>query len=148
MVISIVIPGSPITKKNSQQIITTGGRPRLIQSAKYRLYERESLKELLKWGNICFDTPVQVKCLYWLPDRRKRDLCNLMAATHDILEKAGIIADDALIYSVDGSRIMGKDDRPRVEITIQAMHEIETEEDVNITNLTKLQICESSNHGC
>ena len=119
MRLDLTIPGVPATKKNSMQLICVGGKPRIIQSAKYREYERQSLKALLQYPNLWFDSSVWVKCLYWLPDRRKRDLCNLMAATHDILEKAQIIKDDALIVSVDGSRIMGVDkENPRVDIVI------------------------------
>jgi Holliday junction resolvase RusA-like endonuclease len=55
-----------------------------------------------------------------MPDNRsKPDLNNLGAATADILEKAGIIENDRLIVSWDGSRIMGIDrENPRAEITI------------------------------
>jgi hypothetical protein len=62
---------------------------------------------------------VSVKCLYWLPTACRPDLCNLLAASHDLLEVCGLIEDDRLIMSVDGSRIQGKDaDNPRVEIEI------------------------------
>ena len=55
-----------------------------------------------------------------MPDKRSQpDLNNLTEATADILEKAGIVANDNLIVSWDGSRNMGVDkDRPRVEIEI------------------------------
>jgi Holliday junction resolvase RusA-like endonuclease len=64
--------------------------------------------------------PVHVKALYYLATARTPDLCNLMASTHDILERCGIIMNDEQIKSVDGSRIMGKDAaNPRVEIEIE-----------------------------
>jgi Holliday junction resolvase RusA-like endonuclease len=117
----ITLYGKPITKKNSMQIISCGGRPRLIQSKAYREYEKDCLKQI--WGIEPFstiDVKMQVECLYYLKDRRKTDLTNLLAASHDILQKAGIIEDDALIVSLDGSRIVGVDkDNPRVEIEIR-----------------------------
>jgi len=49
-------------------------------------------------------------------------LLNLLQATADILEKAGIIDNDKNIRSFDGSRIAGVDrDRPRVEINIEVV---------------------------
>ena len=114
----IELSGQPITKKNHMQIITCAGRPRLIQSKKYREYEKDCLAQLGKIETL--KTPLHVQCLYWLETARKTDLTNLLAATHDILQKAEIIEDDVLIKSVDGSRIMGKDKmNPRVEITIE-----------------------------
>lgn len=115
--LKLIIYGKPITKKNSMQIISIGGRPRLIQSKAYREYEKQCLMQIQPWEH--FDKPIHVKCLYWLKDKRKTDLTNLLAATHDILQKAKIIEDDALIVSLDGSRIMGVDKlNARVEVEI------------------------------
>lgn len=105
------------------QIISIGGRPRLIQSKAYREYEKECLKQLA-YIDMCpefraYNLPIKVCCLYYLKDKRKTDLTNLLAATHDILQKAKIIEDDALIVSLDGSRIVGVDKiSPRVEVEI------------------------------
>lgn len=118
--IKLEISGNPRTKKNSQIAICMKGEPRLIQSALYRAYEKDALHQLLRYGNQYMPGPVEVRCIYWCQDRRKRDLTNLLAATHDILTKAGIIMDDSMIVSVDGSRIMGVDrENPRVEIRIR-----------------------------
>jgi Holliday junction resolvase RusA-like endonuclease len=118
----LIIYGNPVTKKNSQQIIMAGKRPCIIQSKAYRQYEKAAKEQFallppykpIEW-------PIQVKCLYYLATARTPDLCNLMAATHDILEHCGIILNDEQIKSVDGSRIMGKDPDPRVEIEIEEM---------------------------
>ena len=121
--IEITLLGKPITKKNSMQIISCGGRPRLIQSKAYRQYESDCLKQIPTVPDEhSIEFKMEVVCKYWLKDKRKTDLTNLLAATHDILQKARIIEDDALIVSVDGSRIMGVDKiNPRVEILIKAM---------------------------
>lgn len=120
--LNLTIYGQPRSKKNSMQAICKNGKPRLIQSALYLKYEREALRQLLRWGNYQFDSPVRVVCKYWVQDRRKRDLINLLAATHDILEKAAIIKDDSLIKRVDGSEIVGVDKlNPRVEVRIEVM---------------------------
>jgi Holliday junction resolvase RusA-like endonuclease len=122
----IIIHGQPITKKNSQQIIMAGKRPCIIQSKAYRVYEKAAKEQLYLYSTFPEPIlgPVEVKCLYYLATARTPDLCNLMAATHDILEHCGVIANDEQIKSVDGSRIMGKDaTNPRVEIIIRAMED-------------------------
>ena len=118
----IVLTGRPITKKNSQVIARNrgSGRPYVLQSEQYRQYEQDCLKQLM----ICrarFAGPVRMKCLYWMPDRRRPDLLGLLQATADILEKAQIIDNDRNVVSFDGSRIAGVDKQnPRVEIEIES----------------------------
>ena len=106
------------------------GRNLILPSKAFREYEKFCIGTkrkpgwLMQWGNVCYDVPVQMTCLYWMKDRRKADLLNLLAATSDILEKAGIIENDVLVESVDGSRIVGIDKgNPRVEITIAELRE-------------------------
>lgn len=96
-----------------------GKRPCIIQSKAYRQYERAAKEQIgLLRPPKPFCGPIQVKCLYYLATTRTPDLVNLMGATHDILEHCGIIENDDQIKSVDGSRIVGKDANPRVEIEI------------------------------
>jgi Holliday junction resolvase RusA-like endonuclease len=118
----IILKGRPITKKNHQMIARNRrtGRPYVLQSKQYRQYEEDCLKQLM----ICrarFAGPVRMKCLYWMPDRRRPDLLGLLQATADILEKAQIIDNDRNVVSFDGSRIAGVDrENPRVEIEIES----------------------------
>lgn len=123
----IIIPGRPITKKNSQRIIINRntGRRQVIQSERYVDYEESSLWYLKKYRHISFAGPVCVTAHYWLPDRRGwPDLIGLLQATCDILEKSGIIDNDRNIVSVDGSRIMGVDrENPRVEVAVRGVEE-------------------------
>lgn len=119
-----VILGQPITKKNSQQIIMAGKRPCIIQSKAYRVYEKMAKQQISLLGaREPVSGPVAVKCLYYLATSRTPDLSNLMAATHDILEGCGVILNDEQIKSVDGTRIVGKDPKPRVEITVEPFTE-------------------------
>ena len=115
----LVIPGQPVTKKNSQVARCVKGKPVLIQSQAYRVYERAALTALLAYRGERVTGPVEVTVLYWLKDNRRPDLNNLLAATADILEKAGVIVNDREIVSWDGSRVMGKSPDPRAEITIR-----------------------------
>jgi len=117
----LIIPGQPATKKNSQVARCVGGKPVVLQSKAYRAYEKMALKALLACPRAEFLGPVAVTVCYWLKDNRRPDLTNLLQATADILEKAGVITDDREIVSWDGSRIMGTSPNPRAEITIRAM---------------------------
>ena len=117
---NLTIPGQPATKKNSQVARCVNGKPLVIQSKAYRAYEKAALKALLAYQGERFLGPVAVTVAYWLKDNRRPDLTNLLQATADILEKAGVIRDDRNIVSWDGSRIMGVSPNPRTEITIRA----------------------------
>jgi len=119
----IVLTGRPITKKNSQTIARNRrtGRPYVLQSEQYRRYEEDCLKQLMAC-RARFAGPVRMKCLYWMPDRRRPDLLGLLQATADILEKAQIIDNDRNVVSFDGSRIAGVDrENPRVEIEVEGV---------------------------
>jgi len=115
---SIVIPGQPASKKNSQIVRCINGKPLLLQSKAYRAYEKAALKALMEYQGKRVSGPVEVTVHYWLKDNRRPDLNNLMAATADILEKAGVISNDRDIVSWDGSRIMGTSPNPRAEIIL------------------------------
>ena len=44
--LELTIEGIPRSKKNSQQIIKVGGKPRLIQSKAYREYEKDAVAQI------------------------------------------------------------------------------------------------------
>lgn len=117
--LKIEIPIEPVTKKNSQRIVIVHNRPMILPSAKYKAYERACALHIHRKGEP-ISTPVNVKCVYYMPTRRRVDITNLMEATHDILVKYGVLADDnsSIVYSVDGSRVFYDKDHSRTEITI------------------------------
>ena len=71
------------------------------------------------------NTAVNVKCVYYMPTRRRVDLCNLIEATNDILVHYGILADDNrnVVYAQDGSRVYYDKDQPRTEVEIEEIKE-------------------------
>lgn len=117
---TIKIP--PITKKNSQQILTNKktGRPFIMPSAKYKQYEREAQWFLKPAPPRPIECSLNIKCLFYLPTRRRTDLTNLLEAVDDVLVRAGIIQDDhsGIVTAHDGSRVLYDKDNPRTEITI------------------------------
>lgn len=117
---AFTIPLPPVTKKNSQRIVTgKTGKPFLIPSKQYTEYERAALWHIQR-PDKPIDYAVTVKCLFYMPTLRKVDLTNLLEAVDDVLVKAGVLADDnnTIIASHDGSRVYYNKDHPRTEIVI------------------------------
>ena len=116
----ITIPLPPVTKKNSQQILTNAktGKPFIVPSKQYREYEKNALW-VIPTANIGY--PVNVKCLFYMPTHRKVDLVNLLESVDDVLVKGGCLQDDNsnIIASHDGSRVLYDKENPRTEIFIE-----------------------------
>lgn len=123
--IKITLYGRPVTKKNGQTIIKNKktGRPIIVQKKGYRDYERDCLRQITGKHKLNISYPVNVKAIYYMPDRRRVDLTNLLEATDDILVRAGVLADDnvSIIKGHDGCRVFIDEDNPRVEIEIMPM---------------------------
>jgi len=118
--IEFTIPLAPISKKNSQQILRNPrtGKPFIVPSKKYKEYEEAAAWFLPKVETI--DRAVNVKCLFYMPTRRRCDLTNLLEAVDDLLVKRGILEDDnfLIVESHDGSRVLYDKEHPRTEIYI------------------------------
>ena len=125
--IKYVINLPPITKKNSQQILTNkkAGRPFIMPSRKYREYEEMAEWFLKPRPSRPINCAVNIKCLFYLPTRRRTDLTNLLEAVDDLLVHAKIIEDDhyGIVAAHDGSRCLYDKDNPRTEIIITKMTE-------------------------
>lgn len=120
----IIIPLMCRSKKNSQQILINSrtGKPFVSQGKLYKDFERECGYFLNKYEcNISY--PVNLKCTFYVKDKRKRDIVNLLNAIQDILVKYNVIADDNynIVKSVDGSRIIYEKDREETIIEITKM---------------------------
>lgn len=127
MTYRFLIPGNPVSKKNSQRIVTnrTTGKPFIIQSQKYEEFEASASYFLQPKPKKPIEYPVTVKCTFYMKTHRKVDKSNLEAAIHDILTKYDIIADDNrdIVASTDGSRVYYDKENPRVEIEISPLKE-------------------------
>ena len=122
-----IIPGEPTTKKNSQKIIKNPKteRPMIIQSDKYRLYEKVAGYYLPKLERPISEA-VNVRCIFYRSTRRRFDLTNGLEAIHDILVKYGVLSDDNfdIVAGVDGSRVFIDKEHPRVEIYIDPLKDM------------------------
>ena len=121
----IIIPIMTRSKKNSQQILinTRTHKPFISQSKLYKEFEQECGYYLNKY-KLNIDYPVNIKCTFIVPDKRKRDLTNLENAIADILVKYKVLADDNyhIIQSWDGSRIIYKKGEEKTIIEIERVN--------------------------
>ena len=117
----IRIPLQCRSKKNSQQIYINQKthKPFVSQSELYKQFERDCGYFLKKYAmNINYS--INLKCTFYVKDRRKRDIVNLLNAIQDILVKYNVISDDNynIVKSVDGSRIVYERGREETIIEI------------------------------
>lgn len=119
IIIKFVVPIVPVTKKNSQRIIMRGGRPMILPSEKYKEYESLALWFIPKRG-VPIDFPVNVKCIFYMPNNRLCDLTNHLESIDDVMVKAGLLKDDnyKILVSHDGSRVLVDKNNPRTEVEI------------------------------
>ena len=127
MRIEFTIPVHPVSKKNSQQIITLRtkyGKSRniIIPSKKYKEFEAECLPfftQVKKQAGVV-DFPVNMAVSFFVSKKFKYDLTNLLEAIDDAAVKSGFILDDNrdIIAGHDGSRVFYDKYNPRIEITI------------------------------
>lgn len=113
----------PVTKKNSQQIMTnnTTGKHFIAPSKTYKDYEEAAMWFIPKLRQIePINYPVNIKCLFYMPTKQRCDLTNLLEAIDDVMVKAGLLADDnyRIIESHDGSRVLYDKKNPRTEVEI------------------------------
>lgn len=127
----IKIPLLARSKKNSQRIIYNKytNKPMIIQSELYKQFENECALFLNRYREK-IDYPINIKCTFFVNDKKRRDLTNLENAIADILVKYEVIKDDNynIISGWDGSRIIyRKDKEPEIIIEITSMEETEND---------------------
>ena len=125
--IKFTIQLNPVTKKNSQKIITNprSGRPMIIPSKIYREYEKNCGYFLNRFSHLKIEEPVNVEAHYYRATRHRVDLCNLHEALCDVLVKYGVVSDDnsRIIATMDGSKVFYDKENPRTEVTITWLKE-------------------------
>ena len=117
------LKGAPKTKKNHQRILNgRNGKPFVAPSKEFLVYQEQCLWQI-KTPQRAISEAVNVKAVYYMPNRRRVDLVNLLEATCDILVKAGVLDDDraTIVAAHDGSRVLLDRQNPRVEIEITRM---------------------------
>lgn len=124
-----IIDGQPMSKKRNYRIIRIGDHYALGLKREYKNWEKSATDQLWvqrmnyqasmtgEFGPISFF--VEVAFEFFMKDKKKYDLSNLIQGPEDALVKAGILQDDSLIMSLDGSRKHLGCEAPRILITIR-----------------------------
>lgn len=98
-------------------------RGNVYVSARGKAYQQEValiVKRRIRSGTP-YDTPVAVSILAFPPDRRKRDIDNLLKASLDAMEGAGVFKNDNLIADL---RVVRKEKDAaggRLEVTVEVL---------------------------
>lgn len=123
MVISFTLLGAPRTKKN-HGVIAMRGKPRLLPSLQYAAWDRLAQQQLARLRSRAFKFPISVpvNCrAIFFRDAARGDAVGYYQALADTLEKGGIVKNDSLITSWDGTRMLNDASNPRVEVTLEAI---------------------------
>ena len=124
--INLKITGNPMSSKNHRPIFinkATGNRF-VGKSKALKDYMDNGLKELkAQTKSEPISSPIEISFQFYVKDKRKYDLVNMIQAPLDLLKQAGIIADDNyfIVESLDGSRIHIDKNEPRTEIEIKIL---------------------------
>lgn len=112
------------SKKNSQQM-AFNSRPVLLQSKLYRQFEKDCAPFLMRY-RLHIDYPITLKCTFIVPDRRRRDMTNLLNAIQDILVKYDVLADDnsEIVASLDGTRVIYEKGKEETIVEITELKEL------------------------
>ena len=74
--LKLVLYGTPVTKKNSGQIWINQktNKPFIAPSKAYKAYEKDCGRQITGDKKRHIDVPINLKCVYYMPSRRKVDL--------------------------------------------------------------------------
>lgn len=123
MMLAFTIESAPRTKKNGGNLIRRGNRMIKTNSDAFNRYEQHALLLIRPSWRQGITNAVNVRAHYFVDANRRVDLNGLNQALHDILVKAGVLADDSainppIVVGTDGSRVYVDRARPRTEVEI------------------------------
>lgn len=96
MTYQITLPFPPSVNRYWRSI----ARGRVIVSADGRKYKTDVVAAVMTRGRKQFDGPVEIKIVAHPPDRKRRDLDNLLKATLDAIGNAGVYKDDSQVKAI------------------------------------------------
>ncbi len=126
MNISFTIPGAPRTKKNSSRLDLRGARPRKIPSKAFEAWNKQAQIHLMiarntldNGGYLPLEMDVNCCAHFFVDGLPAGDAVGYYQALADALEEGGIVENDRLISSWDGSRVMLDKENPRIEVELK-----------------------------
>lgn len=124
--ITLTIRGIPRTKKTSNRIFRAGktGRLRVMPSEAHQDWFEHAKFQLVRWMRHAirhpFTSEVNVCALFYRA-ANVGDAVGYYQALADLLERAGLLANDRQIVSWDGSRLHKDATNPRIEVEIRTL---------------------------
>lgn len=113
----ITIESQIVGGKNNLIVTRSGRRVPRAPWARWRDRTVREVRGQLPRGWKPITTPTGITLEYWAGDKRRRDMPAVLDAIFHILEKAGVVADDTLLWVTKSSRGYDKE-APRVELVI------------------------------
>ena len=102
--LKLVFSGQIMGGKNNLIITRTGHRFPRKSWADWRDRQVASIKSQLPSGFQTIIEPVNVRLDYFAGDKRRRDMPAIIDSIWHVLEKAGVVADDTLLWVSESSR--------------------------------------------
>lgn len=121
---TFTILGAPRTKKNHGRRIKRGRRIFHVPSQActdwtgIAVLQLRSQLACVAWPAPTLQGPVNVRALFYR-DANRGDAVGYYQALADALEAAGVVENDRLCVSWDGSRLLLDRARPRIEVTLE-----------------------------
>lgn len=115
----IMIPGQTPSQKNNKQIIPSRP-PRLVDNPIVKKWRNETAKYLAEtYKEDLKEKQVIAIYTFYLKDRVRRDIDNMISSCNDALVQAGILSDDNWkVLRIGGAEAVLDKDNPRAEITL------------------------------
>ena len=115
--LSLVIRGELASKANSRRLVTIGGKPRFIKSAKALAFEQFALMQIPLDHRIGMTGAIRMTAtIYYASRRPDLDPSLLM----DILQTAGVYANDRAIFEQHLYKKLDPSN-PRVELVLEEL---------------------------
>lgn len=115
----ITIPGQTPSQKNNKQIIPSRP-PRLVDNPIVKKWRNETAKYLAEtYKEDLKEKQVIAIYTFYLKDRVRRDIDNMISSCNDALVQAGILSDDNWkVLRIGGAEAVLDKDNPRAEIVL------------------------------
>lgn len=117
--LTVTIPGQTVSQKNSKQIIPSRP-PRLVDNPIVKKWRNETAKYLAEtYKEDLKEKQVIAIYTFYLKDRVRRDIDNMISSCNDAIVQAGILSDDNWkVLRIGGAEAVLDKDNPRAEITL------------------------------
>lgn len=113
----LTVKGKPTSKKTGARQVYGKGRMIPIPSKDYVAYERSACLQLAtQYKAPPIEDPCHVTARFYRDNRA--DVDNLAGGLFDILQKAGVLKNDRVVYGLTATKSGACDGDPRVEVFI------------------------------